>query len=342
MNSSKRKQSRLFSALASIDQTDRDAAKRRKTSHLNSLQQSKAASDQTKINSILLELRILIQRCMSEDDGWSGRGSSERVREEVDTLLGSLLEARRQLAGNELDERGDDSKVKYSQIIKTKSHNDSDETSSSSSSEGDGIIDLASQLQSEYESLEANWKKTLNENHSKLAINSGMAAATSKFQSKAVDISFWEQVLNGIEHDKFKRSSNKNNDIDDKFVFDDSKLYQQLLKDFISSSSASTNRKGVAIDPAQEAATRLKRAMHKKGDNSDLSTLLTDEVTGEGVLAKKKSDMPTVDRRASKGRKIRYTVIPKLVNFTFPVPRQEPKIKEDVWFKSLFGGAGKF
>jgi len=339
MNSSKRKQSRLFSALASIDQTDRDAAKRRKTSHLNSLQQSKAASDQTKINSILLELRILIQRCTSEDDGGSGRGSSERVREEVDTLLGSLLEARRYLAGHELDERGDDSKVKYSQIIKTKRHNNDSDESSSSSSSSDGI-DLASQLQSEYESLEANWKKILNENHSKLAIHSGMTAATSKFQSKAVDISFWEQVLSGIEHDKFKRSSNKN-DTDDKLAFDDSKLYQQLLKDFISSSSAATNKKGVAIDPAQEAATRLKRAMRKKGDNSDLSALLT-EVTGEGVLAKKKSDMPTVDRRASKGRKIRYTVIPKLVNFTFPVPRQEPKIKEDVWFKSLFGGAGKF
>ena len=332
MNSSNRKQSRLFSALASIDQTDRDAAKRRKTSHLNSLQQSKAASDQTKINSMLLELRILIQRCMSEG------GSSKRVREEVDTLLGSLLDARRQLAGHELDGRSDGSNVNYAHIIKMKSNNDNDDTSSSSSSEG---TDLASQLQSEYESLEANWKKTLNEHHSKLAIHSGMTAATSKFQSKAVDISFWEQVQSGIEHDKFKRSSNKN-DTDDKLAFDDSKLYQQLLKDFISSSSAATNKKGVAIDPAQEAATRLKRAMRKKGDNSDLSTLLTDEVTGEGVLAKKKSDLPTVDRRASKGRKIRYTVIPKLVNFTFPVPRQEPKIKEDVWFKSLFGGAGKF
>jgi protein AATF/BFR2 len=47
-----------------------------------------------------------------------------------------------------------------------------------------------------------------------------------------------------------------------------------------------------------------------------------------------------VDRRASKGRKIRYAVVPKLVNFTFPVSRPEPTISEDVWFKSLFGGGG--
>ena len=68
---------------------------------------------------------------------------------------------------------------------------------------------------------------------------------------------------------------------------------------------------------------------------------------GESEAMKKKrasnsnGGSSSVDRRASKGRKIRYTVNPKLVNFTFPVARKEPMISDDVWFKSLFGGVGR-
>ena len=144
--------------------------------------------------------------------------------------------------------------------------------------------------------------------------------------------------------------------------FDDSKLYQQQLKDFISQSSSSgtsgkTNKRGMTIDPATEAATRLKRAIRKKtgGEDVDLSSLLTSDdptstaLDSNGLLAamkKKRSSnsnggSSSVDRRASKGRKIRYTVNPKLVNFTFPVARKEPMISDDVWFKSLFGGVGR-
>jgi hypothetical protein len=47
-----------------------------------------------------------------------------------------------------------------------------------------------------------------------------------------------------------------------------------------------------------------------------------------------------VDRKASKGLKIRYVEIPKLVNFTFPISREsKTSLNEDEWFQSLFGGA---
>jgi len=43
-----------------------------------------------------------------------------------------------------------------------------------------------------------------------------------------------------------------------------------------------------------------------------------------------------VDRKASKGRKIRYKVHEKLVNFAVPATDIRPAIDEDMWFKSLF------
>ena len=67
-----------------------------------------------------------------------------------------------------------------------------------------------------------------------------------------------------------------------------------------------------------------------------------------------------VDRKASKGRKIRYTTITKLTNVTFPIQRRHTTqgllgttaatidnssttamntfLDEDAWFRSLFGG----
>ncbi len=44
-----------------------------------------------------------------------------------------------------------------------------------------------------------------------------------------------------------------------------------------------------------------------------------------------------VDRRASKGRKIRYTVMPKLVNFMAPRPTPEDFLTDEL-FGALFGG----
>ena len=422
----KKRQTRLFSTLASIEKTDISATKKRKVQHSNTIQQSKAALDQTRINSILLELRILVQRCLTEEENVnsaggdstaaesvidSTNGTDGRVKEEVDALLENLLVARRELLGDQLDNSGDKDdnsdtedveekkkdEVDYAKLIQQqdtkKSEDDNDESSStseeddedSSSSSNDEPSssnnikkNLTKQLQSEYTSLSQQWKTILNKHHSNLALHSGMSVNSSKFQSRAVDVSFWEQVQSSLEHDLFKLrstqttttthddgegdTSNGDGGNRNRLEFDDSKLYQQQLKDFISQSSSSgtsgkTNKRGMTIDPATEAATRLKRAIRKKtgGEDVDLSSLLTSDdptstaLDSNGLLAamKKKrasnsnGGSSSVDRRASKGRKIRYTVNPKLVNFTFPVARKEPMISDDVWFKSLFGGVGR-
>ena len=60
-----------------------------------------------------------------------------------------------------------------------------------------------------------------------------------------------------------------------------------------------------------------------------------------GYFTRKKTSKKQVDRRASKGRKIRYKEIPKLVNFTFPLSRSNnSNLDQDEWFQSLFGGIG--
>merc|ERR1712078_175774 len=93
-------------------------------------------------------------------------------------------------------------------------------------------------------------------------------------------------------------------------LFDDSKVYQQLLKDFVANST-----EGVSSTETQRSSTK-----YNNNNNS------------------KKND---VDRRASKGRKIRYKEIPKLVNFTFPLSRSNTSsLNTDEYFQSLFGGAG--
>jgi protein AATF/BFR2 len=51
----------------------------------------------------------------------------------------------------------------------------------------------------------------------------------------------------------------------------------------------------------------------------------------------KKTKRPGVDRRASKGRKLRYTVHPKLEHFMFPAPAPAAPMDVDKLFASLHG-----
>ena len=90
-------------------------------------------------------------------------------------------------------------------------------------------------------------------------------------------------------------------------VYDDRPFYSMLLKTFITSASSSS-ADGVANIRA-----------------SDLS-----------ALKKYKRSKAVVDRRASKGRKIRYVSHKKLENFMFPQHVTESSISSDRLFKSLF------
>jgi hypothetical protein len=347
--------SRLFSALASIEKADSVAAQRRLRSRTVSLQRSKVASIQTEIHNVLLELRILTQRCLTEEEclhdnsnhannvttnkNDADDNNNAAVIEEVDTLLRNLLASRKELMG----------KMISSQATTISNNNDTDD---------DEI------LQNEYyTTLRDNiWKPTLDKLHSNLNSRSGgTSIAASEFKGGIVGSTFWEQVISTVEHEQSRVPTKRKNNDDDgdggkeqqqRPTFDDSKLYQRMLTDFVStrSSSSTTNKTGVS-DPAREAAERLGRALRKRsGADVDISSLWgEDDGTsttpgGSGISKRKKTETAAataVDRRASKGRKIRYAVHPKLVNFAFPIARPVPTIVENVWFNSLFGGVGK-
>uniref|UniRef100_K3WRT7 Apoptosis-antagonizing transcription factor C-terminal domain-containing protein n=1 Tax=Globisporangium ultimum (strain ATCC 200006 / CBS 805.95 / DAOM BR144) TaxID=431595 RepID=K3WRT7_GLOUD len=85
----------------------------------------------------------------------------------------------------------------------------------------------------------------------------------------------------------------------DELMYDDSDFYQQLLKEFLES-----------------------------GGGSGQDTLL------QRTHRKKKK---IVNRKASKGRQLRYTVHPKLENFMFPDPYPKPEMDVDELFRSVFG-----
>ncbi|KAJ0403873.1 hypothetical protein P43SY_004846 [Pythium insidiosum] len=93
---------------------------------------------------------------------------------------------------------------------------------------------------------------------------------------------------------------NDDEDALDELMYDDSDFYQQLLKEFIESGAGGA---------AQDA---LLRRTHRK---------------------KKKM----VNRKASKGRVIRFTVHPKLENFMFPDPYPASGMDVEELFRSLFG-----
>ena len=82
-------------------------------------------------------------------------------------------------------------------------------------------------------------------------------------------------------------------------TYDDAEFYNQLLKEFLES---------------------------KQLDAGNLTA-------GRGPKRRK-----VVDRRASKGRKLRYNVHEKLVNFMVPVPHERTSAAVDQLFSGLFGG----
>ena len=88
-------------------------------------------------------------------------------------------------------------------------------------------------------------------------------------------------------------------------AYDDSDLYQLLLRDLIESGSTQGS-------DALALQTQLRVARRKASKASK-----------------------NVDTKASKGRKIRYDVQPKLVNFMFPIPSSRPAFADKL-FENLF------
>mmetsp|Transcript_8038 Transcript_8038/g.12116 ORF Transcript_8038/g.12116 Transcript_8038/m.12116 type:complete len:137 (-) Transcript_8038:31-441(-) len=120
-----------------------------------------------------------------------------------------------------------------------------------------------------------------------------------------------------VSNSSDNNDSNNNSNGKSSTIFDDSKIYQHMLQEYITLSTERT-----ASNASSMAEHRLRLASKTNKD-------------------KNKSN---VDRRASKGRKIRYVVHEKLKNFTFPLQREASNQKnhiimdEDVLFKSMMGG----
>ena len=270
----------VFDAIQELESEDVKAESKRRKRSTNEGLRARAAQSQTKIYNHLVECRILLQRAITA--AVEEKSSSDRIRKRCDTLLGSLLDARQQLllgGDGGGDEKGNGN---YHEMVQ--------DASSSS--------DLDEVLQEEYDVCRERWKEVLNRRHNDLKLHSGL---TAKSQFRVMDSSFWQQVESTVEYEKIRKDSGES----ENSSFDDSKVYQQLLKDFVATSTSSTN-----VDK------RTTRSM-------------------------KKTSKKQVDRRASKGRKIRYKEIPKLVNFTFPLSRSSnSNLDQDEWFQSLFGGIG--
>ncbi len=275
----KKNRSSVFDAIQELDSQDVRASRKRKSSSDKDARKSKAARSQTKIHGHLMECRILLQRAMTSTEE---EHDDEETVQQCNQVLSQLLEARARLTG-----RNHNDSIDYKEIVESQ--------------------ELPNVLEEEYEECRNEWKQVLDRRHKDLRLHAGLS---SKTKFRVMDSSFWQQVDATVSHETLRVTSS-HNDIP---VFDDSKVYQHMLQDFVVSSATT-------LGGAEEAAAqRLKKAFKQTAD----------------------STKKQVDRRASKGRKIRYVEIPKLVNFTFPVARPtslSSGMNDDEFFKSLFGGA---
>jgi len=332
VSSSLRSSTPLFDALSKLDNEDVKASKNRRRASTAAAGKSLAARAQTTLAGELIQCRILLQRAVvaiseaghggsSNDDANGKNGEEARDTGGKDDiapiiaanrLLVRLLEARNQLTRPSNDESD---RVNYDGVLGViEASNDSDAPPNP----------LDHILSAEYDDCRSEWKDTFNRRHHDLRLQAGLTAkAASKF--RVIDQSFWNQVESAASHERLIQKDG-NSSCGEKLTFhasmasmyDDSKIYQHMLRDFVALGTSGGGPSGHAGLAADAAAERLRRAAQKK----------------KGQSAK------DVDRKASKGRKIRYNINPKLENFTFPVSRPVPSIGEDDWFRSLFGGAG--
>lgn len=289
----------VFDAIEELDTQDRKAERKRRKETSDEKKRALEAQSQSKIFNHLLETRILLQRAVNKvNDSPNARNSisllpdftstKSSFRETCDNLLSKLLHARNQLSG-----ASESDPTRYEGLFLPNAAS---------------VTNLHKSLQDEYEKHRDEWKTILNKKHKSLRLHSGV---TAKSQFRIMDSSFWEQVEGTREYEEIRQNDEKDKK---SALFDDSKVYQQLLKDFVSNSTNSAAERNTSIETLRSSTKHMNKNNGKKKD---------------------------VDRRASKGRKIRYKEIPKLVNFTFPLSRPNTSsLDREEYFQSLFGGAG--
>jgi len=175
-------------------------------------------------------------------------------------------------------------------------------------------------MQATHDALRPKWVKTIDKWHARLHFGS----ESSKKKLTVFDKGVFDTVKNTMQDEEraldksralFGDSRRIGKQVDmgsdedepkhDMEVYDDRAFYSILLKTFISNSVGSSG---------------------------------SDSMRGEDIamLRKYRQSRVNVDRKASKGRKIRYVVHPKLQNFTFPIPKPIPEGDVDRLFASLF------
>ncbi|KAG7361306.1 apoptosis-antagonizing transcription factor, C-terminal-domain containing protein [Nitzschia inconspicua] len=299
----------VFDAIDELETQDRRADGKRHKQHRADQQRAQQVYQQTQIYQHLVESRILLQRAIvanTKDTAAANVTSSSSPSESPSPSVSSKTKFRdtcNELLEQLLLARNQLSGVGNAQDKKNFYKNIILSAESSSQ--------LSKMLQEEHEQHREQWRRILNQRHKSLRLHSGVTSAKSS-QFRVMDASFWEQVEATVEYEKLRTNNNNNNNT--VTLLDDSKVYQQLLKDFVASHAQQTGTEAAAA-----AAERLRMAQRKSN--------------------KEKNKL--VDRRASKGRKLRYKEIPKLVNFTFPLSRSSTtsNLQQDEYFQSLFGGA---
>lgn len=160
------------------------------------------------------------------------------------------------------------------------------------------------------------WRESLDQWHHKVSLN-GPDALSAKRQMKVINQSLWNQMETALrDHDRLlKRAFTRRSDVipigeepekDDEIKirfspilgqdatsahFDDGDFFSLLVRDWIASGASATGLSGT-VDAAKAAGLTISRVrVHRSG----------------------------VDPRASKGRKLRYDVQERLVNYMVPV-----------------------
>lgn len=260
--------SNVFDAVSALETQDQTPQHHRASHHRRDVARSRAAQAQTHIYRSAVECRILWQRAQSAPP-------TAAALDPCNALLVQLLQARRALSGS-------NDEMDYSMLV-----------------QGSSEDQLSEQLQLEYEQHRSVWKEVLDRRHREVRLHAG--AAQQKQQFRVLDASFWQQIEATVQHERLRNPSAKGE-------FDDNKVYQQLLKDFVANATNHTN--GVSVPLSRSNKTKANKV--------------------------------PVDRKASKGRKLRYTELSKLRQFTFPISRTSAGtelLDEDAWFRSLLGGA---
>lgn len=311
--------SSVFDAIQILEQQDKQQTLPGKQHSKKSLQTSQAALSQTKIYHSLVECRILLQRALQQASATvTSTNNITQATDACQQLLVHLLQARKTMVQGQRkhakyqrqrseEDPFDHDEDSYAELLRKDRDMDtaSDQHDSSSSSSNQNQRDLAQVLQDEYDSCRHDWQEVLNRRHKEVRLHAGLLTA-KKSQFRTLDATFWQQVEQTTQHEELQDNRRRqakrqrqeddmdegvpddgnDKDADNPFEFDDTKVYQHMLKDFLafSGTTASTG------DAALASRQRLEKIQDKKNKTK-----------------------PTVDRKASKGRKIRYNEIPKLV-----------------------------